>query len=86
MTLESNEASRIRALVSRGLGVAILPRSEANAPGAEVVVARLTEPSLHRDITLAWRAGRRQAPATQAFIDLSREMFSGASGPTLAIA
>jgi DNA-binding transcriptional LysR family regulator len=76
VTLESNEAQRIRALVSRGLGVAILPRSEAMSPGAAVVVKPLTGPSLRRDITLAWRAGRRLSPAALAFLDLAREMFT----------
>jgi DNA-binding transcriptional LysR family regulator len=75
VTLESNEAARIRSLVSRGLGVAILPRSDAMAPGAEIAVARIVDPVLERDITLAWRAGRRQSPATAAFLELAREMF-----------
>src|SRR5438309_870298 len=61
--LESNESQRIRRLVSRGMGVAILPRSDTSDPGAEVGNATLTEPSLHRDITLAWREGRRHSPA-----------------------
>lgn len=78
VTLESNEASRIRTLVSRGLGVAILPRSEAVTADADIVVTRLTAPTLRRDITLAWRAGRRQSPATSAFLDLARQMFTDA--------
>src|SRR5438093_1081121 len=49
--LESNESRRIRRLVERGMGVAILPRSDAEGPGAAVAVARLTAPSLTRDIT-----------------------------------
>jgi LysR family transcriptional activator of glutamate synthase operon len=36
IALESNESRRIRSLVSRGLGVAILPRSDAEGPGAIV--------------------------------------------------
>jgi DNA-binding transcriptional LysR family regulator len=75
VTLESNESQRIRRLVARGLGVAILPRSDADRPGAEVAVARLVAPSLRRDITLAWREGRRLAPAAAAFLDLARETF-----------
>jgi DNA-binding transcriptional LysR family regulator len=75
VTLESNETQRIRTLVSRGLGVAILPRSEAITDGTNVVVARLTAPTLRRDITLAWREGRRHSPATAAFLELAREMF-----------
>ena len=76
VTLESNESHRIRTLVSRGLGVAILPRSDAIGQGAEVAVARLVAPVLRRDITLAWRAGRRHSPAAHAFIELARETFT----------
>ncbi len=75
ITLESNESERIRRLVARGLGVAILPRSDAEGPGADVAVAALTEPALTRDITLAWREGRRLAPAAAAFLDLARSTF-----------
>jgi DNA-binding transcriptional LysR family regulator len=78
VTLESNESQRIRRLVARGLGVAILPRSDAEGPGAEVSVATLVEPALSRDITLAWREGRRHAPAAAEFLDLSRDTFGEA--------
>jgi LysR family transcriptional regulator, transcription activator of glutamate synthase operon len=76
VTLESNESQRVRRLVSRGLGVAILPRSDAEVPGADVAVAKLSEPTLRRDITLAWREGRRHAPAAAEFLDLARQTFS----------
>jgi DNA-binding transcriptional LysR family regulator len=79
VTLESNESHRIRTLVSRGLGVAILPRSDAIGQGAEVAVARLVAPVLRRDITLAWRAGRRHSPAAHAFIELARKTFTDAT-------
>jgi LysR family transcriptional regulator, transcription activator of glutamate synthase operon len=75
--LESNESRRIRRLVERGMGVAILPRSDAEDPGADVaVVLPLTEPSLTRDITLAWRANRRQPPAVAEFLELAQELFA----------
>jgi DNA-binding transcriptional LysR family regulator len=76
VTLESNESGRIRRLVHRGLGVAILPRSDTERPGAEVAVSDLVEPSLTRDITLAWREGRQLGPAAAAFLELSMETFS----------
>jgi len=76
VTLESNESQRVRRLVARGLGVAILPRSDAEGPGADVRVATLTEPALRRDITLAWREGRRHAPAAAEFLDLARRTFT----------
>lgn len=75
--LESNESARIRRLVSRGMGVAILPRSDAVAAGADVAVLDLSEPPLARDITLAWREGRRHPPAVAEFLRLARETFSG---------
>jgi LysR family transcriptional activator of glutamate synthase operon len=76
VTLESNESQRIRRLVARGMGVAILPLSDATAPGAEVAVVALTAPGLSRDITLAWREGRRLAPAAAEFLELARATFT----------
>jgi LysR family transcriptional activator of glutamate synthase operon len=83
--LESNESQRIRRLVSRGMGVAILPRSDSVSPDNEVAVARLVEPCQSRDITLAWRADRRPPPAAAAFIALARETFTQAPGPPGAV-
>jgi DNA-binding transcriptional LysR family regulator len=74
--LESNESQRIRRLVARGMGVAILPRSDVVAAGAEVAALELVEPALARDITLAWRADRRHSPAAAEFLALSRDTYS----------
>ena len=74
--LESNESRRICRLVERGMGVAILPASDAAAWGGDVAVAMLTDPSLTRDITLAWRADRRHLPAATEFLELARETFA----------
>jgi DNA-binding transcriptional LysR family regulator len=75
--LESNESQRIRRLVARRMGVAILPRSDADGAGAPVAVARLVEPMLHRDITLAWREQRRLPPAAREFLAMAQELFAG---------
>ena len=77
--LESNESQRIRRLVARGMGVAILPRSDAIAAGAEVSILTLTGPSLSRDITLAWREGRRHSPAAAEFLELARATYPRAA-------
>jgi LysR family transcriptional regulator, transcription activator of glutamate synthase operon len=74
--LESNESPRIRRLVARGMGVAILPRSDAVSPGAEVAVVALSDPPLSRDITLAWRQERKHPPAVTEFLALVRETFA----------
>jgi DNA-binding transcriptional LysR family regulator len=76
VTLESNESERIRRLVARRMGVAILPRSDAERAGADVAVVKLIDPALSRDITLAWREDRRHAPAAYAFLQLARDLFA----------
>jgi LysR family transcriptional activator of glutamate synthase operon len=81
VTIESNESRRIRGLVARGLGVAVLPRSDAEEPSGDVAVAPLIEPALRRDITLAWREGRRHPPAAAAFLELAREAYSRDDAP-----
>ena len=73
IALESNEGRRIRSLVSHGLGVAILPRSDAERPGDEVAVCDLVEPSLTRDLTIAMRTDRRPSPAAEAFLAIALE-------------
>lgn len=80
--LESNESGRIRRLVARGMGVAILPRSDATAPGAPVAVVLLTDPALSRDITLAWREDRRHSPAVAEFLALARATFTSGNRST----
>jgi LysR family transcriptional regulator, transcription activator of glutamate synthase operon len=80
VTLELNESQRIRRLVARRMGVAILPRSDAQAPGAEVAAVALIDPSLRRDITLAWREDRRHAPAAAEFLQLAQELFAESEG------
>jgi DNA-binding transcriptional LysR family regulator len=64
---------RIRSLVARGLGVAVLPRSGVEGDGGrDLALVRLTDPRPTRDVTLAWRADRRHAPAAAAFLARAR--------------
>lgn len=76
IAFESNEVTRIRALVASGLGVALMARSAAEDPGLGVRVVSLTAPRPVRDVTLAWRSGRRMAPAASALLDLIRSTDS----------
>jgi len=80
IALESNESRRIRSLVSGGLGVALLPRSDAGSDGAAVAIARLVEPEMRRDVSLASRAGRRHSPAATAFLALTRRVYEPREG------
>ncbi|MDQ3724141.1 MAG: LysR substrate-binding domain-containing protein [Actinomycetota bacterium] len=83
ITLESNESRRIRSLVSGGVGVAILPRSDAGGPGAPVAIVRLVEPELRRDVSLASRARRRHSPAATAFLALTRRVYEPREPPAI---
>ncbi len=71
LAFESTESARIRAMASRGLGVALLPESEADHEGPPVAVIPVRSPALTRDVTLAWRANRRHSPAARAFLQLA---------------
>lgn len=77
ITLESNDSRRILRLVDRGLGVALLPRSDCEHAGPKVAVARLAGQRLTRDITLAWLESRRLAPAAAEFLALALAIFVG---------
>jgi LysR family transcriptional activator of glutamate synthase operon len=76
IAFETNTSLRGRALAGRGLGVAIIPASDAAAPGPEVAVIALEEP-LQRDVTLVWRRTRHHAPAARAFLDLATGISGG---------
>jgi len=71
VAFESNEVARVRAMVSRGLGVSVLPRSDVDADPAVAVVS-LEKPALSRDVTLVWREERRLGPPAAAFLALAR--------------
>ena len=71
LAFESTESARMRAIVARGLGVALLPESEAEHEGPPVAAVPVRRPQLARDVTLAWRANRRHSPAARAFLDLA---------------
>ncbi len=63
---ESNSGSRIRDLVSHGLGVALLARSATAAPGRPVIVHSVHPDRIHRAIGLIYHRGHDLSPAAQA--------------------
>jgi LysR family transcriptional activator of glutamate synthase operon len=70
VAFETNDLSRIRELVSRRLAVAVIPRSDAERPGAPVAVLKLRDAGLKHAVFLAWRRGRRNSPAARRFMEL----------------
>jgi DNA-binding transcriptional LysR family regulator len=71
VAFETNEVSRMRALAAAGLAVAILPRSDAELPGAPISAVPFQEPDFTHTVYMASRVGRQHSPATRAFIDLA---------------
>jgi LysR family transcriptional regulator, transcription activator of glutamate synthase operon len=73
IAFETNAVLKLKALVSAGLAVAVLPRSDAEGPGPSVASVPLSRPTLRHVVHVAWRKGRRQSPATRAFLELLRQ-------------
>jgi LysR family transcriptional regulator, transcription activator of glutamate synthase operon len=71
VAFETNEVGRMRALAAAGLAIAILPRSDAELPGAPIEAIPFEEPEFRHTVYMASRAGRHHSPAAQAFIDLT---------------
>jgi DNA-binding transcriptional LysR family regulator len=70
IALEANDFALVRSLVARGIGLAILPRSFLERPGAPITFRALSPP-LQMRVMLWWRAGRRLSPAARAFIEFT---------------
>jgi DNA-binding transcriptional LysR family regulator len=68
IALEANDFALVRALVARGIGLAILPRSFLERPGAPIAFRTLSPP-LRMRVVLWWRRERRLSPAARAFVD-----------------
>lgn len=71
VAFETTEVARARAFVAAGLGIAVLPRSDAEAAGPPVGVAELRGPRLLHRVSLARRSGKRHAPAARALLELA---------------
>jgi LysR family transcriptional regulator, transcription activator of glutamate synthase operon len=65
---ETYDLHRVRALVAHGLGVAIVPRSDAVSPGHEIATVPLVGRNLRYELFLAWRTTRRLSPAAAAVV------------------
>lgn len=79
-SFETNELSRVLALVGRGLGVSAVSRALAQN-AAELVAAVALRPALHRRVALIWRTGRHHSPAANAFLAHVRAGQQAAQAP-----
>jgi DNA-binding transcriptional LysR family regulator len=69
---ETLELEMMRALASRGLGVALLPRGYLLREGPPVAAVPV-QPRVRLPVSLIWKVDRKLPPAAQAFLDLSLE-------------
>lgn len=74
IAFESDELERVRAMVGHGLGVAVLPDSDARRGDAPIRAIALADPAMVHELFLAWRAGRRHSPAANALLELARDV------------
>jgi DNA-binding transcriptional LysR family regulator len=77
---QCTEMTAVRALASRGLGVAVLPRSIAELEGPPVAVRPVGPATLTWPVALVWRSRRRPPPAAKAFLQLALEAAPGEPG------
>lgn len=66
VSFETNDVTRAGALVAEGLGITVLPESDARRAGSNTVAVPLRKPTLRYEIFVAWRAQRRLTPAAEA--------------------
>ena len=71
VAFETNEVSRMRALAAAGLAIAVLPRSDAELPGAPITAVPFQEPDFLHTVYMASRTARQHSPAALAFIGLA---------------
>jgi DNA-binding transcriptional LysR family regulator len=77
------EMGAVRALASKGLGVAVIPRSIAEEPGPPIELRPIGPRRLTWPLALVWRVARRQAPAGKAFIAMALDYAERAESPSL---
>jgi DNA-binding transcriptional LysR family regulator len=77
------EMAAVRGLASKGLGVAVLPRSVAEEPGPPIELRPIGPERLTWPIALVWRAARRQTPAGKAFLKVALAYAERTERPVL---
>jgi len=71
--ISATNLGTVRALVSAGLGVAVLPEAALTLPGPPLHATRLVDPALTRVVSLARNVARFESPAARALADWLRE-------------
>jgi DNA-binding transcriptional LysR family regulator len=75
--LEGSNEMLVRAMISQGLGVGIVPRTVAELAGPPLAVRSL-RPRISLAVGLMWRRQRAHSPAVRAFLNFVAEHAGGA--------
>jgi len=75
IAMETSDLAMVRNLVSRGLGVALLPRSLAEAEGRSIGIAEILPHAPVRTVALTWKAVDTRSAAANAFITFTLNWF-----------
>ncbi|MBV9120800.1 MAG: LysR family transcriptional regulator [Chloroflexi bacterium] len=67
IAFETSQRETIYGMVEEGLGVTLLPSSGINRGEYSWRLVRLSHPRVEREVSLAWKAKRRQSEAARAF-------------------
>ncbi|HEY3021720.1 MAG TPA: LysR family transcriptional regulator substrate-binding protein, partial [Solirubrobacteraceae bacterium] len=80
------EMAAVRALVSKGLGLAVIPRSVAEQEGPAIALRPIGPERFTWPVALVWRAARRQPAAAKAFLGVALELAERTERPALKVA
>jgi DNA-binding transcriptional LysR family regulator len=80
------EMAAVRTLASKGLGIAVIPRTIAEEQGPPIELRPIGPERLTWPIALIWRAERRQTPAGKAFLQVALAHAERTERPTLRVA
>jgi DNA-binding transcriptional LysR family regulator len=80
IAFEAGDPQMLARLAARGLGLAVLPESVADAHPDDLHPIAITRPALRGRLALAWRAGGPTSPAARALISHARAGLPDPSG------
>ncbi|MFV2175093.1 LysR family transcriptional regulator [Actinomadura sp. LOL_016] len=80
VAFEAGEPPVLAELAARGLGVAVVPASAAEAFAGDLHVLPIVRPRLRGRVVLAWRAEGPRSPAARALTERARGLPARASG------
>lgn len=80
ITMETSDLAMVRNFVSRGLGVALLPRSLADTKGGAIGIVEIAPRAPVRTVALTWNPTGMSSSAARAFISFTLDWLGNQAG------